>query len=235
MMYDPNLVVPPEVIQAVQTIRQFAEQHTSGNDWQVGGLQPVQCSIGYYKARMEVAERKLDKADRERDELLKALESGKQVYLDIGNALGANMPAELVNEVARRRMAELAAARLLIAEVEDSEEGLLVPPEVVQAVHCKHERTNIEDMAVFALRRENAQLRAAGESMVALLDQMAIVMGSTPGDPNALLAAVRDLKARHDQRERELVVATKERDQLHRVVKFADARINRMLEERNPA
>lgn len=41
MIYDPNLVVPPEVIQAVQTIREFAAKHSSGADWQVGGLGPV--------------------------------------------------------------------------------------------------------------------------------------------------------------------------------------------------
>lgn len=69
MMYDPNLIVPPEVIQAVQVIRKFAAQHTASNDWQIGGLTPVQCTIGYYKAKMEAAERQLAEVTRERDTL----------------------------------------------------------------------------------------------------------------------------------------------------------------------
>lgn len=69
MMYDPTLVVPPEVVRAVSTIREFAMKHTAGNDWQILGLQPVAASIGYYKAKMESAERQLDEVTKERDQL----------------------------------------------------------------------------------------------------------------------------------------------------------------------
>lgn len=39
--YDPSLTVPPEVMQAVQTIREFATKHGTGDNWQVAGLGPV--------------------------------------------------------------------------------------------------------------------------------------------------------------------------------------------------
>lgn len=41
MKYDPNLVVPAEVMQAVQTVRRFAAQHDTTDDWQIGGLGPT--------------------------------------------------------------------------------------------------------------------------------------------------------------------------------------------------
>lgn len=41
MTYDPNLIVPYEVIQAVQTVFEFARKHDPSDNWQIGGLTPV--------------------------------------------------------------------------------------------------------------------------------------------------------------------------------------------------
>lgn len=66
-MFEPTLAPTPEVIKAAQTIREFAAKHSPGDSWQVGGLMPIESSIGYYKAKWEAAERQLDQVTRERD------------------------------------------------------------------------------------------------------------------------------------------------------------------------
>lgn len=58
MKYDPNLVVPVEVIKAVQTVTSFAATRAPGDDWQIGGLGPV-----------FALQRQLAEVTRERDTL----------------------------------------------------------------------------------------------------------------------------------------------------------------------
>jgi len=57
-------------------------------------------------------------AQKRIEELEAALAGQQQVYKDIGAALGVDMPRELVNAVARQRMAELLAAKDVVEAVE---------------------------------------------------------------------------------------------------------------------
>lgn len=43
MTYNPNLIIPPEVMQACQTLQVFAAKHdpSGTGQWQIGGLGPV--------------------------------------------------------------------------------------------------------------------------------------------------------------------------------------------------
>lgn len=73
------------------------------------------------------------KLERERDEWKNAYAAQQQVVIDIGVNLGAKVPYELVNAVARCRMAELAAAH-----------------EALNAIRCAG--NNASDWAVWAQR-----------------------------------------------------------------------------------
>lgn len=80
--YDPNLVVPPEVVKAVQTIREFAAKHSTGNSWQIGGLGPVSTLQRQLDAVTATGERVLDAAEelkRQLDEVTRERDQYKAV------------------------------------------------------------------------------------------------------------------------------------------------------------
>jgi hypothetical protein len=68
MTYYPTLFVPPEVVRAAVTVCEFGDKNSPSGEWQIMGLQRVHPTIGYYKAKMEIAETKLDRACRLLDE-----------------------------------------------------------------------------------------------------------------------------------------------------------------------
>lgn len=68
--YDPNLIVPLEVIQAVQTLEVFARKHSTSDDWQIGGLGPVfalRRQLAAFLADAADLQRQLAEVTRQRD------------------------------------------------------------------------------------------------------------------------------------------------------------------------
>lgn len=100
MNYDPNLVVPPEVVKAALLVREFGDKNNPGGEWQVMGLQPVQPTIGYYKARMETAELKLDRACRLLDDQA----------VEIERLIAENKALKLSQESAREALSNIRSA-----------------------------------------------------------------------------------------------------------------------------
>ena len=49
MTYDPYVNAPQELIQAVQTIKDFAAQNSFDDNWQICGLTPVKYETRKYK------------------------------------------------------------------------------------------------------------------------------------------------------------------------------------------
>lgn len=64
-------------------------------------------------------QRQLAAVTAERDDWKNTHDGLRAVYYDIGKALGAVMPAQLVNDVARRRMEQLAIATVLVRDQMD--------------------------------------------------------------------------------------------------------------------
>lgn len=93
--FNPNLSVPEEISRKALDLKMWMETHNAESIYGMGNVSELQRQLA--DARLEAETWKA------------AHDNGRWVYRDIGSALGADMPRELVGAVARRRMAELAA------------------------------------------------------------------------------------------------------------------------------